>query len=232
MFKQIDLEEAARLFRTTKITEKKGREAIGFFFLLPDFEIKKPITIDFITINPTQKTQIESNTVAYVSKVEFDESVLYRENSQYFQACTTRLLSAILSLSSERPVKWYWSFYNLKHDSSDIGIHHPLQSHGPGAVEDMRMDEDTFNTNILENFNILKSIKDDDYDNYIKFLRLFQLAQINKNNDFSLAFSLIVAAVESVAAKTITIDEVMPNWKIIEEKFNAFISDSEELKAI
>ena len=227
MFNYINFETASEEFKAgkenlVKVPRKSIRKSN--VSILPDFTISSQIVIDGFIIHPTERIRLAGKAYAYVSFVEFPEWMDSHKAPNYIKCCSSIVLSALLSLASERCVQSFYEDpifgqpYKDQAPTLVAGVHHPIQIHGPGAIDKPQESEDIIIHRFIELYKIIMALNDKDYVQFMRFCRLFQLAQSNKYVDNSMSLSLIVSAIESVASKVITIEDVVPNWKEVKKK--------------
>ncbi len=222
MFNYINFKSCIENFRkndqklNSEISKISTNESI---YILPDFEIREEIKIDEFIVYPTERVSISGvASAAYVSRIKFPEWTQYHSNPEYSRACFSSVLSTLLALASEGHVKSFWDRCNLSSSAQTVAIHHPLQIAGPGAIGPPQGSKEEIVERFKGLYNISIQLNSENYLDFMRFCRLYQLAMSNKYVDHHLSLSLMVSAIESVATKAVKVEDVVSDWKDVKEK--------------
>ncbi len=233
MLNYIDFETAIPLFRESDQQLKVDYNVSSIksnLYILTDFELTKNYDIGGGTIFKSEQKFIVSNTFSNLSNIQVPKWLKRHKNEEYASACFGLILSSLISLATERSVKFYRDYYNIGGIES-VSIHHPLQHSGPGAID--RPDEktvDLFMKNVRDLYKITQTLEYSDYTCLVRSCRLFQLAQLSRYIDHNLSYSLMVSSIEANATKAIKIDKIEPDWKEIKQKIKS-VADQAGLDA-
>ena len=229
MLNYIEFETAIPLFREFDqqlIDNSNIARVKNNLYILTDFTLPKNYEIGGCTIFKSEQKFIDSNTFSNISEIQVPKWLKHHKNEEYASACFGLILSSLLSLATERSVKFYRDYYIEGIES--VAIHHPLQHSGPGAID--RPDETTvanFMTNAEELYNLIQKINYADYETLLRSCRLFQLAQQSKYIDHNLSYSLIVSSIESNATKAIPIEQIKSDWKETKSKIKSVAEEAD-----
>ncbi len=189
--------------------DKQHRDMLTAY-LLVDFDFKIGFKLDYFSINPTMKVQFPNAYGAFIMPIELP---IWIENihSHLF----TTALSSVLSFAIERPVKSPRDFYFFKGELSEneklsLGLNFPVLLAGPGSTHsslsknEMDRYQDCFREVVSTLYNV-------PYKRYIELMqafRLVQLSYLSYRDDFALSYSLLIAAIESIATSAISPNDV------------------------
>lgn len=190
---------------------KRDKDKRYYGYLLLNFNLKIEIDFKDFKILPSHEIILTGPNKAFISPVLMPNWI-DKHNGHLF----TIALSSLISFCTEKPIKStrddYWiSEQTLNQKQlSEIAIQYPILVAGPGANNSISQStQKKWAKRLTETYNLLKTIDESDYKGFMQSMRLFQLAFFNKRDDFDLAFSLLVASIESIAQKAVKIDDVI-----------------------
>ena len=171
-----------------------------------DFEMPTFIDCGEFRLGPTKQVIFPGTSYSgFVAPVSLP-SRIERHNGHLFAVA----VSALVSFTLMRPAKSTRDDYLVgselrENDFTTLGLQFPVLTAGPGAHE-CRLSVQT-----LENYSrslsnvtsLLYNLPYQDYLRVIRAVRLAQLAHNNKRDDFSLAYYLLVSAIETAAQKAV-----------------------------
>ncbi len=187
------------------------REPELFGHLLLDFNSPIEFTLGEFTIKPTTCVDLPQAYAAFVAPVELPQWVCDRHNGHLF----TIALSSVFSFAAGRPTKSPRDDYLIGKTLTDsdflaLAIQFPVLVAGPGAhgVRPSKSTVERYHTYVQDAVSALYKVPYSRYLDLMQGIRLVHLAHINKRDDFSLAYALIIAAIESVAQIAVPRDDV------------------------
>ncbi|MBT2603950.1 hypothetical protein J7E55_13155 [Bacillus sp. ISL-53] len=223
-------DECIPMFRPEKIkVYEEGNELYGY--LLLDFELTESLHFEYFIIEPTKKVMLPGAYKAFISRVKLPKWFEWDHNSHLF----TIGLASVISFVSGRPVKSPRDGYTSRKELdqrtlSELAIQFPILSAGPGA-HDTRLSNESY-TKLKEKLHeiliLLYSVPYELYKTVMQSIRLVQLAQLNKRDDFGLGYYLLVSAVEPIATeaikrkKVVSKNQIKEEWKDIAKKDEEF----------
>lgn len=221
-----NFQSAIDVFR--EIDQELNNDALVGFIEMPiyivmDFPIPKVISLDGFKIMPSSTVSLCSSAPyrSYVSKIE-PPSWLGRLKRSGVSASFGLAVSALVSFVTKRQVKVFRNSSSPVVNLEDIGIHLPVLFAGTGGNSYDEKEIDLCCTEIVELYKLLQELDVENYRYLMQSMRLFQLALLNKQEDFNLAFSLLVASIESTATKAISAEDVDPEFNNKKEKCLAY----------
>ncbi len=219
-----------------------GPEKILLSYLLFNFQLKEKINTEYFTIENLADINLISPYQAHVAKIEFKSYDAHTFNCHLYALAVSSILSFIL----ERPVKSARNDYNLgksikEKDIPELGIHFPVLGAGPGSALPLSSGKlRQLHHELPEITQKLHTIEYKKYEIIMQTFRLIQLAHINFKDDFGLAFSLLVAAIETTAQMAIKVEDIQEDdlneekWKVRAEKdeeYSELFSAFQDLKS-
>ncbi len=179
----------------------QGQKADLVGYVLLDFESHQTWEFEHFVIQPVHRVPFPDAYAAFVAPVSLPPW-LDHLNGHLF----TTALSAVCSFATGRPATAprdpYWTWRPLGEPQLlTLGIQFPVLVAGPGS-HDSTLSQETatklYNA-IVEITSILLKLRDKDYIQVMRAIRLVHLAHLNKRMGFALAYYLLVSAIESVA---------------------------------
>jgi hypothetical protein len=188
--------------------EKKPSKSV---LLLP-FELTRRWNLGVCIVHPSRKKILPGSYTTFISEVDNPDWVAVYENPQLFGIA----LSSIISFVTQRVFKSSRDDLNFYFDvSEDFGLDvlsllHPVLTAGSGgtnsrlSAEKQGLMEEEIRTTI----ELLNKVNYKTYREIMQSMRLVHLSLVNKREDFGLAYLLVVSAIESIAQKAVSRDEV------------------------
>lgn len=205
------------------------REPKLFGHILLDFNSPIEFTQDEFTIKPTTRVDLPQAYAAFVAPVELPLWVCSLHNGHLF----TIALSSVFSFATGRPTKSPRDDYLIVKKLTDsnflaLAIQFPVLVAGPGAhgVRPSKLTVEKYHTYVQDAISVLYKVPYNRYLDLMQSIRLVHLAHINKRDDFSLAYALIIAAIESVAQIAIPRDDVKEQHPAEDDWISRSLSDS------
>lgn len=187
------------------------REPDLFGHLLLDFDSTRELKLGEFTIKPTKRVDLPQGYAAFVAPVQLPRWIRERDNGHLF----TIALSSVFSFAVGRPTKSPRDDYLIGKTLTDsdllaLAIQFPVLTAGPGAhgVLLSKATIEKYHAYVQDVVSALYEIPYSRYLDLIQGIRLVHLAHINKRDDFSLAYALMIAAIESVARIAVPRDDV------------------------
>ncbi|QYR19789.1 hypothetical protein KZ483_18125 [Paenibacillus sp. sptzw28] len=195
--------EVFRLEESSYLDVQSNSEIKGY--LLLDFDLRTELKLSKFKIHPTKKVNLfPTHYQSFISPVTLFDCKVQRRYHLYIIA-----LSSLFSFVSSRPTKAPRDdeAIFLTGDES-IAMLFPQRVAGPGGVKTSLPDEKIqgFASELEEVVEILYELPYETYKRFMQSIRLIQLAHNNKRDDFSLAYYLLVSAIEGVAQMAIPIE--------------------------
>jgi hypothetical protein len=210
--------------------------------LLLDFELPFQLDYSEFIIQPTINIRFPNYYYgSFISPVTLTN---YQGHQSHLYIIA---LSAVFSFVASRAAKAPKDIYKgpLEYEYETLAIFFPQKVIGTDSANIFKSEKkiNEFSMELVEIIRILYKVP---YDHYVKFMqaiRLINLAHNHKRDDFSLAYYLLVSAIEVVAQMAIPIerkeDPLEKEWeklaeeheaiKNLLEKFNDFREDSYQL---
>ncbi|MNB72523.1 hypothetical protein D3C75_191100 [compost metagenome] len=180
-------------------------------YLFTDFCLNTPWNLPNFTVNPSIRVELPTPYRAFISKIDNVESCDANNPHLYGIA-----LSAIISFTTGRVCKSTRDDYTYlgptltDKDATALSLSHPVVAMGLGAVS-TTLSERTLNKYKEDISSIVDSLHAVPYEKYVvlmQAIRLVHLSILIRKEDFGLAYSMIVAAIEAVAQKAISRNKV------------------------
>ncbi|MED3986962.1 hypothetical protein P4646_23335 [Peribacillus simplex] len=200
--------ESIEVFRPEKIDPNGKVNNIGFILL--DFELKDGWVFGKFKISPTRKVDLGSIYSAFIAPVVWLEPI---ESDKIHLVAIA--IGSLVSFITSRPVKtardsFFKEDINTEEGLRERGIYFPVKTTGTGftntQISQTRIDN--YYTELSELTDLLYRIPYDDYIRFMQAIRLLNLGHINKREEFSLSYYLLVSALESIAQLAIPIERV------------------------
>ena len=228
----IEFETAIPYFRKTSQETIANREILKLnssFYILTDFKIHQDFLIDDCTVLKSQQVFLDTNTYANISEVIIPNWIVNHSNGEIACASFTLVFSSLISLATERNVKFFSNHYNISTIES-IASQLPLQHSGPGAIDKpTETDVEEFMKAVSDVYSLAHQLEDSNYLTFIRSCRLFQLAKNTLPLDHNLGYSLMVSCIESNADNAIKPKEVKYGWSDIKKRIKK-VADEAELE--
>jgi hypothetical protein len=197
-------------------------------YLLVDFNLTKGLKLPHFELRPTVRVQLPNAYAAFISPVELPKWV-----EHIYGHLFTIALSSVISFAIGRPVKSPRDFYLFRKkltndDWLSLGIQFPVLVAGPGAHESSlaKGEISKYHEKIKDFISVLYRMPYERYVDFMQAVRLVHLAQLNHRDDFALAYSLLIAAIESIARIAIPRDLVKDKHPSEKEWVQRVRSDS------
>ncbi|MCA1215032.1 MULTISPECIES: hypothetical protein [Bacillus amyloliquefaciens group] len=247
---QILFNECISTFRPKRIDIKEDQEYIGY--LLLDFNLTEPLNFRHFSIEPSKKFEVSWLRSAFIARVKLPKWFESTDHPHLFSIA----LAAVFSFASGRPVKaprdlrTITSTEQLNNTSmKDIAVQFPIITAGTGAhnVHISSRELSDIYGGLKETIDILFDLSYKQYTLAMQSIRLVHLANMNKRDDFGLAYYLLVSSIETLSSKAIKRSKVIPDihpneekWRELSEKnggdfaelFNEFIAMKRKDKLI
>jgi hypothetical protein len=196
----------ASMFNYLSGTSRCGPDAkIRRGCVLLDFRLKTTLVFCDIRVLPSVEIQLKGPYRAFVSPIEFGRL------DPFFDGVRESIaVSTVLAFATQHVVRAPRGFLFTSRERAsqldEIAIHFPVLTAGPGCnvyeLEESR--EGKFSQDFEKTFGALQQASSSDFAFILRVLRLLQLANENLRSDFSLAYALLVASIESVAQKAVS----------------------------
>ena len=184
-------------------------------YLLFDFDFRQTMHYGPFTLLPTKAIDLHGPYRAYVSSLQLEPMHHFRDGKRFAIA-----LSTVLSFASGHVVKasrteWQTIGIPIKHALEEAAQMFPVLFAGPGAhttgvSKEMQRE---YVENAYSVLKMLSSLDDNRFFFFMRALRMIQLANENLRGDFSLAYSLLIAAIEAVAQRAISRKKVARKYE-------------------
>ncbi|MCJ8155626.1 hypothetical protein MKJ01_17855 [Chryseobacterium sp. SSA4.19] len=180
--------------------------------ILSPFEITSSWDLGHCIIHPSQEVRIDGPYLSFVNIVEISDKIHFSNCHLYSHALCAILSSITLTpFKSPRNRHYYRTLPSLSQEALKvIANSHPILFAGPVGNVITLSHEEQFKIRD-ESIEIINKLHSLNYDSYVIFMqnfRMLHLSLINKREDFGLAYSLIVASIESAAQKAIKREKV------------------------
>ena len=171
-------------------------------YLLTDFRLTTPWHLPNFTVNPSRSVELPTPYKAFICKIENLDSCDANNPHLYGIA-----LSAVISFATGRACKstrddqTYLGPTLADKNILELSFSHPVLAMGPGCTH-TSLSERTLNKykdDISALIDRLHTVPYEKYTVLMQAIRLIHLSILFKKEDFGLAYSLIVAAIEVVA---------------------------------
>ncbi|PAW27863.1 hypothetical protein BKC07_16915 [Peribacillus simplex] len=200
-------------------------------FILLDFELTEEWKFEKFEIKPTIKVNLGSIYSAFIAPVVCLEP-LESFNTHLFSLAVGSIVSFIVT----RPVKTSRdSFFMFNLDTEEgkkeRGMYFPIKTTGTGSTNTTLTKQriDRFYNELKELVDILDKLPYEKYERFMQAIRLVNLAHINKREEFSLSYYLLVSAIESIAQLAIPIKRAVdPN----EEEWERLAEEKKVIKSL
>lgn len=234
MLKRVDSDEAISVFCSALAKNDPSKPAeieSSSVWLFPSFEIPMPfkLRLGCVTVDSTRTDLLSATHVASRSKIYFSPSVSSGNNDGHLQACLASVASSILTLCFGRLVDYGWDHFGL---FSGEGPPHllPYIGYGPGAnpmsTSDLSRQGQLAHV-LWAHIENSTTKEGEDLVGFLRCCRLFWLSMKAAQFDQSLAFSLVVAALESVASQEVDVGRVYDgNWREAKKKIKQIAEES------
>jgi len=205
-------DECIYLFRPDENHQLNKEEESSFSYLLTSFELPTSWELPNCKIHPSITGNRAGSNSVFICKVDNPKWCNITNSNLYGIA-----LAAIVTFVTGRPCKSTRHFYFgetlTPTDIIDLATTHPILIAGPGATS-TRPSAATLQQYQIEIAKLISRLYSVPYPTYVilmQAIRLIHLSQVNKRDDFGLAYLLAVSAIEAVAQKAI-------NKKALEKK--------------
>jgi hypothetical protein len=200
-------------------------------YLLLDFEIHRPLENLKFVLTPTVRVNLPGPYAAFIAEVH-----PRRRTSQDGAHSFATAVAALVSFSLARPVRsprndWLFARAPLNDDKlRALAVQGPILIAGPGA-HTSQVSPDTlaaYARRVEEVVDIVARLSHEEKILFLRAFRLVQLAHNSVRDDFSLAYYLLVSAIEILATAAVTRDELhevhssYPQWRLLAKENRAF----------
>ncbi|MCM3195822.1 hypothetical protein [Priestia megaterium] len=199
-------QESIEVFRPEKTRTSGEIGKVGFILL--DFELKDEWDFGKFKISPTQEVNLGSIYSAFIAPVTWNEPI-----ESYNIHLVAIAVGSLVSFIVSRPVKTARDSFFMKDIDTDEGLkergmYFPIKMSGTGFTNTQLSKDrsDRYYDELLELTQLLYKIPYKDYKRFMQAIRLVNLGHINKREEFSLSYYLMVSAVESIAQLAIPIE--------------------------
>lgn len=233
MLRHVDFDDAVSVFSSALASSGAANPAeieSGSVWFFPSFEIPMPLRLGYVTIGSSRTVVLSATHVSSVSKASFSAAVCSGKDDGYLQACLASVASSVLTLCFGRLVDYGWDHFRL---FSGLEPPHllPYVKYGPGAnpISVSEMERQGRLAHVIW-AHIENSIghEDKELNNFLRCCRLYWLSMKAAQFDQSLAFSLVVAALESVASKAVDVSKVCDgDWSDVKKRIKKVAVESD-----
>ncbi len=176
-------------------------------YIMTSFKLTHPWELGICTLTPSIEVRLPIAYASFISKVNTPKWV-----GTHHPHCFGVALSTILSFITGKVCKSTRSSFNLSRkpqllddDYYRLALENPVLTAGSGYIKTTLSEE---NLSIFEDEvrQFIEKLRKVDYKKYrivMQAIRLVYLSMSNKRDDFGLAYSLIVAAIEAVSQTAI-----------------------------
>jgi hypothetical protein len=201
-------DEAIAAFRPApderNFSERAESEPLEAHVLL-DFAIPTSINCGEFSLSTTRRVDFPGAYAGFIAPVSLPRRI-ERYNGHLFAVA----VSAVVSFTLMRPAKSPRDDYLIgralpEHDLTTLGLQFPVRIAGPGS-HNWQLSVQTlenYSLSLSEVTALLYNLPHKDYIRVMRAIRLVQLAHNNVRDDFSLAYYLLVSAIETIAQKAV-----------------------------